>query len=124
MLEEARGKVNGPDNLSRSLGLLVKPDGAVSDIVHGSPAFAAGVAPAMRIIVIGGHKWSAETAREALIKAEKSSDPIELVVQSADLVRVLLVDYHGGLRNPHLMREPSKADLLSQILDPRSAGSR
>ena len=120
----AREKVDGADNLSLSLGLWVKPDGAVSDVVHASPVFAAGVAPGMRIIAIGGRKWSTEAAREALITAEKSSGPIELVVQSADLVRVLHVEYHGGLRNPHLVREPSKADLLSQILAPRTSASR
>jgi predicted metalloprotease with PDZ domain len=37
----AREKVDGADNLSLSLGLWVKPDGAVSDVVHGSPVFAA-----------------------------------------------------------------------------------
>ncbi len=94
----------------------------VSDVVHDSPVFAAGVAPDMRVIAIGGRKWSAEAAREVLVRAEKSSGPIELVVQSADLVRVLHVDYHGGLRNPHLVREPSKADVLSRILAPRAAG--
>jgi len=120
----AREKVDGADNLSLSLGLWAKPDGVVSDVVHDSPVFAAGVAPDMRVIAIGGRKWSAEAAREVLVRAEKSSGPIELVVQSADLVRVLHVDYHGGLRNPHLVRGASKTDLLSQILAPRAAASR
>ena len=116
----AREKVDGADNLSLSLGLWVKPDGVVADVVHGSPAFAAGVAPAMHLISIGGHKWSADAARETVIRAEKSPDPIELIVEAADLVRVLHVDYHGGLRNPHLVREPSGTDLLSQILAPKA----
>lgn len=115
----AREKVEGSDNLSLSLGLWSKPDGLVADVVHGSPAFAAGVAPDMRLIAIGGRKWSAEAARDALIKAEKTTEPTELVVGSADLVRVLHVDYHGGLRNPHLVRVPAKPDLLSPILVPR-----
>jgi predicted metalloprotease with PDZ domain len=119
----AREKVDGADNLSLSLGMWIKPDGVVTDVVHGSPVFAARVAPAMRLTAIGGHKWSADAAREALVRAENSSAPIELIVESADLVRVLHVDYHGGLRNPHLVREPAKADLLSQILAPRAAAS-
>jgi predicted metalloprotease with PDZ domain len=117
----AREKVDGVDNLSLSLGVYAKPGGEVADVVHGSPAFAAGLAPAMRLLAIGGHKWSAEAAREALVGAEKSSAPLELVVESADLVRVLHVDYHGGLKNPHLVRDPSRADLLSQILAPKTA---
>jgi predicted metalloprotease with PDZ domain len=112
----AREKVDGADNLSLSLGAWVKSDGAVVDVVTGSPAFAAGVAPDMQILAIGGRKWSGATARDVIIKAEKSSGPIELIVASADLVHVLHVDYHGGLKNPHLVRDASKADLLSQIL--------
>ena len=116
----AREKVDGADNLSLSLGMWIKPDGVVADVVHGSPVFAAGVAPAMRLLSIGGHKWGVEAARETLVKAEKSPEPIELIVESADLVRVLHIDYHGGLRNPHLVRDPSGIDLLSQILAPKA----
>jgi predicted metalloprotease with PDZ domain len=120
----AREKVDGADNLSLSLGMWIKPDGVVADVVHGSPVFAAGVAPAMRLVAIGGHKWSADAAREAVVRAENSPAPIELVVETADLVRVLHIDYHGGLRNPHLVRDPSKTDLLSQILAPRAPPPR
>jgi predicted metalloprotease with PDZ domain len=112
----AREKVDGVDNFGPSLGLWVKPDGEVSDVAHGGLAFNAGVAPAMRIVAIGGRKWTGDVAREALISAEKSSQPIELIVEHADQVRVLRLDYHGGLRNPHLARDESKADLLSEIL--------
>ena len=116
----AREKVDGAADLSLSLGLWVKADGTVTDVVHGSPAFAAGVAPAMRLLAVAGHKWSSDAARASLVQAEKSSGPIQLVVESADLVRVLQVDYHAGLRYPHLVRDPLKADLLSQILAPRA----
>jgi predicted metalloprotease with PDZ domain len=116
----AREKVDGVDNFALSLGLYAKPDGEVADVVHGSPVFAAGLAPSMKLIGIGGRKWSADAAREVLVQAEHATAPIELVVESADLVRVLRVDYHGGLRNPHLVRDESKPDLLSQILSPRT----
>jgi predicted metalloprotease with PDZ domain len=117
----AREKVDGVDDFALSLGLYAKSDGEVADVVHGSSVFAVGLAPGMRVIAIGGRKWSADTARDVLRRAEHVTEPIELVVESADLVRVLHVDYHGGLRNPHLVRDESKPDLLSQILSPRSA---
>ncbi len=119
----AREKVEGADNLSLSLGLWVKPDGTVADVVHGSPVFAVGVAPGMRLISIGGRRWSSETARDVLVRAEKSAGPIELIVGQADLVRLLRVDYHGGLRNPHLARDAAHADLLSRILASRASAS-
>ena len=115
----AREHVDGSANLSLSLGVWASEDGAVTDVLHDSPAFAAGVAPGMRLLAIGGRKWSTEVAREVLVNAEKSAEPVELVVESADLVRVLRVNYHGGLRNPHLVRIEDRPDLLGQILAPR-----
>jgi predicted metalloprotease with PDZ domain len=115
----AREKGDGAINLSLSLGMWVKPDGVVADVVNGSPAFQSGVAPAMRLLAIGGRKWSMNAARDAIVNAEKASQPIELIVESADIVRVLHVGYHAGLRNPHLTRNPERPDLLSQIIAPK-----
>ena len=70
--------------------------------------------------MIAGHTWSADVARAAIIRAETSKDPVELVVAAGDLVRVLHLDWHGGLRNPHLVRDESKADLLERILAPKA----
>ena len=115
-------KENEADDLGFSLGFWVKSDaksaGTVDDVVYGSPAFAAGLAPQMRVIAIDGHKWNIETARDVIVKAEKTREPIELIVESADLVRTLRIDYHGGLRHPHLVRNESVPDLLTKILTP------
>jgi predicted metalloprotease with PDZ domain len=92
----------------------------VTDVVHGSPKFAAGVAPGMRVESIAGHKWTIAAARDAIVRAEKTTEPLELIVESADQVRVLHVDYHGGLQYPHLVRDAGKADLLSLILAPKT----
>jgi predicted metalloprotease with PDZ domain len=119
----AREKVDGAVNLSLSLGLWVKSDGVVADVVNGSPAFVSGVAPAMRLVAIDGHKWNINAARDAIVKAEKASQPIELIAESADIVRTLHVDYHAGLRNPHLVRDPDRPDLLSQIIAPKFASA-
>jgi predicted metalloprotease with PDZ domain len=115
----AREKVDEADNLSLSLGVWVKVDGTVVDVVNGSPAFAAGVAPVMRLIAIDGHKWTINFARDAIIKAEKTSQPMELIIETADLVRTVRVDYHGGLKNPHLVPLPNAPDLLSAIIAPK-----
>lgn len=120
----AREKVDEADNLSLSLGLWVKADGTVVDVVHGSPAYAVGVAPMMRILVIAGQKWASDLARASIVSAEKSPEPIEVVVESSNRIRTLRIDYHGGLRNPHLARDTGRADLLSQILAPAAAEPR
>ena len=119
----AREKVDGASNLSLSLGVWVKPDGVVADVVNGSPAFLSGVAPAMRLLAVDGRKWSTNAARAAILTAEQTTQPIELIVESADIVRVLHVDYHAGLRNPHLVRDPERPDLLGHIIAPRFASA-
>ena len=116
----AREKATATTDLSFSLGLWVKPDGTVADVVHGSSAFDASLAPTMRLIAIDGAKWSVDAARSAIKRVEKIEEPIELVVQAADLVRTVRIDYHDGLLYPHLMRDISKPDLLSAILAART----
>jgi hypothetical protein len=48
-----------------------------------------------------------------------STDPLELIVQNTDYFRTFRLDYHGGERYPHLVREESKPDVLSDILKAR-----
>lgn len=120
----AREKVGKETDLSLSLGFRARPDGTVADVVHGSPAFAGGVAPAMKILAIGGHKWSAEAATGAIRRAARAPEPIELILEAGDLVRVVALPYHDGLRYPHLVRDDSNADLLSEILRPLIRGGR
>ena len=120
----AREKVDESDNLSLSLGLWVKSDGVVVDVVNGSPAFTAGIAPTMRLVAIDGHKWNVSAAREAIVMAEKTTQSIELIVEAADSVRPLHLDYHAGLRNPHLVRNAQQPDLLDEIIAPKFTGAR
>lgn len=121
---DAFQKVAKTDDFSYSLGFSAKDDGKVADVVHRSPAFNAGLAPAQKLIAIGGRKWSADAAREVVIAAEKTTLPIDLIVESGDTVRTLHVDWHGGLAYPHLERVAGKPDLLSQIIASKTKTTR
>ncbi|PYS02216.1 MAG: hypothetical protein DMG15_22235 [Acidobacteria bacterium] len=50
--------------------------------------------------------------------ARKSGASIELLVKNGDRYRTVRMDYHDGLRYPHLERTGAVA-LLDQILAPR-----
>ena len=76
--------------------------------------------PATKLIAIGGRKWSEDAAKEVIVAAEKSTQPIELIVESGDTVRTLQVEWHGGLAYPHLARNAQNPDLLSLIIAPKS----
>jgi len=117
---DATGKSAKSIDFSHSLGFWAKEDGKVVDVVTGFPAFASGLAPAMKLIAIGGRKWNDDAAKEVIVAAEKNAQPIELIVESGDTVRTLYVDWHGGLAYPHLARNTQQADLLSQIIAPKS----
>jgi len=118
---DAVAKVTKNPDFSHSLGFWAKDDGKVVDVVYGSPSFAAGLAPATKLIAIGGRKWSEDAAKEVIVAAERDAGPIDLIVESGDQVRTLRVDWHGGLAYPHLARDPRQPDLISRIITPRSA---
>jgi hypothetical protein len=42
-----------------------------------------------------------------------------LIVREGERFRTLQLDYHGGLRYPHLERDPKRPDLLEAIYAPK-----
>jgi predicted metalloprotease with PDZ domain len=101
-----------------SLGFQVGSGGAISDVIPDSPAARAGVTPGAKIIAAGGRRYS-EDALSDLVKASpKSTAPIELILESGDLFSTVRIDYHGGVKYPHLERVESKADLLTLLGKP------
>ena len=49
----------------------------------------------------------------------KDSKPLELLIKDGEYYKAYRVDYHGGERYPHLVRDESTADLLTEIIAPR-----
>lgn len=112
-------------DLRFSLGLVLRhnegdKNGLVLDVIPGSPAGAAGIVPDMKLIAVNGRNWSPELLREAIASAKGSSQPIELLVENTGVFETFKLDYHDGERYPHLVRDASSADLLTQILSPHT----
>ncbi len=105
-------------DLSFSLGLKIKEDGAILDVIPGSPADEAGVGVAMKLVAVNGRRWKPELVRTAIKAAKTDAAPIELLVENQDYFKTCKVDYHGGERYPHLERDAAKPDLLTEILKP------
>ena len=110
-------KQSGVPFLTASLGIGLNKAGAIVDVSPGMPAWTAGVSPGMTLIAVNGRTYSKSGLTDALKDAEKSTAPITLLVKQADEYRTLTVDYHGGLRYPHLERS-SSPDTLSLLLTP------
>ena len=105
--------------LPLSLGLTVKSDGGVKDVVMGSPAQKAGVTPGSTITFVNGHAFSLDGLREAVAEATSVDDPIELTAKNAGTVKTFTIEYHGGEKYPRLERDASKPDLIEAIIKPR-----
>jgi predicted metalloprotease with PDZ domain len=105
-------------DLSFSLGLTIKEDGAVQDVIPGSPADQAGVGAAMKMVAVNGRRWTAELLRTAVKAAGTNSAPIELLVENEDYFKSCKLDYHEGEKYPRLERDATKPDLLKAILQP------
>lgn len=111
---------DGTQNFLYSLGVNLGKDGKVGEVFWESVAFRAGVAPGMTVVAINGKAYTHARLKDAL-KAAKADPklPTELLVRSADTFRAIRLDYHDGLRYPHLERIEKTPDLLSSIMKPR-----
>ena len=104
-----------------SIGLRVRArDGMVSDVFLNSPAGKAGIGPGMQILAVNGLRFSAEVLRNAIKDSKSASGPLTVEFQNDDVVKTVSLDYHGGTREPHLVRDMSKPDVLGQILAARA----
>ncbi len=126
-LENAGWKVEFNDKPSRlpgrhgmasnaySIGLQLAEDGTVGDSIVGSPAFDAGISPGMKVVGVNGRVYTRDGLEDAIKAAQDSTAPITLLVVDDDYYRTATVQYRGGDRYPHLVREDGKPDYLSEL---------
>jgi predicted metalloprotease with PDZ domain len=117
--QHAEEAVGHDTDVQFSLGMIVHDPGAdnsdeVGDVIAGSPAGQAGIAPGMKLVAVNGRRWTPEILREAIRRAKGGKEPIELLVENEEYFHSYRIDYHGGERYPHLERN-EKSDLLSEI---------
>jgi len=102
-----------------SVGLVLNKDGEVVDAIEDGIAAKNGIGPGMIIIAVNGRKYSQEFLLAALREAQSSRQPIQLLVENTEYYRTVSLDYFDGPRHPHLVRDSSKPDLLSDIFGPK-----
>ena len=107
------------EDLTYSLGMTLRNGqnnqgerGRVRDVWMGGPAANAGIGPGMKIIAVNGRRWT----REVLERALREKGPLELLMQNNDEFHTHTVEYRGGLRYPHLVRDEGKVDVLAEVV--------
>jgi predicted metalloprotease with PDZ domain len=102
-----------------SIGLSMDESGTISAVQWDGPAFHAGVVKGGKIIAVNGLAYDDADDLESAIKlAHTNKAPTELLVRDGNHFRTLRIDYHGGLRYPHLEKIAGAPPLLDDILAP------
>jgi predicted metalloprotease with PDZ domain len=102
-------------SLTYSVGLNVDKDGEIREVLWNGPAFKAGLAPGSRIIAVNEVAFDVDQFKTLIKAAQHATPPLSLIVREGERFRTVQLDYHGGLRYPHLERDPSRPDLLEPI---------
>ena len=102
-------------DFSFTVGMTVSDDGTVGDVIHDGPAYKAGIGPGMKIVAVNGAQYTSDGMRAAIDAAKSATAPIQSIVANGAQFTTVSVDYHGGLRYPHIERDAARPDYLSAI---------
>ena len=116
-LEKASDLERKRVSLRYSIGVVIdEKDGTVLQVAWDSAAFKAKLTESAQILAVNGAAYSAEVLKDAIRSAKGTALPIELIVKTGDRYRVVAIDYHDGLRYPHLERDAAVPARLDDIL--------
>ncbi len=104
-----------------SIGLQLGADGSVRDSIVGSPAFEAGITYGMKVVGVNGRVYTHDVLEDAIAAAKGTDKPITLLVVVDDYYQTSTVNYHGGDRYPHLVRDEAKPDYLDELIKAKVA---
>jgi predicted metalloprotease with PDZ domain len=102
-----------------SLGIMVNEDGAVPDIDPDLAAAKAGIAPGMTIKKVNGETFSIDALKNAVAASADKPVTILLEVENGTSTAEVQMNYEGGEKYPHLVRNMTMTDYLSGITKPR-----
>jgi len=111
--------LKGDKDFAYSIGMVIRPDGTISDVHLGSPAQTAGFGPGMKLLTINQQPFSIDGLQQAIGAAKNTTAPIVCTVDNTGVVTTLALSYHSGQQYPVLERIPGTEDRLLEIAAPR-----
>jgi predicted metalloprotease with PDZ domain len=122
-IQKVQEAENKTVDLTAALGMLLKEDGTVQDVIAGKSADRAGVAPGMKVVAVNARRWSAQGMRTALAATKTGEAKLQLLIENGDLFQTYALEYRGGEKYARLERDPeSKKDVLAEIVKPLTNG--
>ena len=94
-------------------------ENTLSQVIWDSPAYLAKLTEGAQILAINGVAFDADVLKDAIRAAHGTQAPIQLIVKIGDRYMVANLDYHDGLRYPHLERDSAQPARLDEILAAR-----
>jgi predicted metalloprotease with PDZ domain len=113
-LEEGEGGLNA----RWSLGISAGSSGNIGDVIIGSVADKAGLAPGFKIVAVNGRAFTTGLLRAAIKGAVGKGPAIDLIVENTGYFKLVTLNYHDGEKYPQLVREQSVPDRIGEILKP------
>jgi len=107
-------------DLTYSLGMSIGRDNKLTDVLWEGLAFKAGLTVGTEMVAVNGTQYSTERIKDVLKSVKTTPEPIELIVKNGDRYRTVRINYHDGLRYPHLERNMAMPARLDAILTPKS----
>lgn len=105
--------------LTYSGGFTVGKDGKVGSVLWDSPAFNAGLTVGSEVLAVNGRKFDADAIKQAIRDAANGGPSPQLLIHDGDVYRTVTLDWHGGLRYPHLQKVGKGPGTLDLLLAPR-----
>jgi predicted metalloprotease with PDZ domain len=102
-------------NRLASIGIYLDADNRIIDVIEDRAAARAGAGPGMRVIAVNGERFTSVVLDDAIIAAQKTREPISLLVEKGDYYQTLRVEYYDGQRFPHLARSAARARLTAAL---------
>jgi hypothetical protein len=67
---------------------------------------------------VNNRQFTSTVLREAVQATATAAKPIELLIKNGEYYSVHRIEYQGGEKYPHLVRDEAKPDYLSRIIQP------
>jgi predicted metalloprotease with PDZ domain len=106
-------------DLTYSGGLVVGEGGKVTNVLWDSAAFNAGITVGSQIVAVNGRALDMDELKQAIKDAAHGGASPQLLIHDGNVFRNVTLDWHGGLRYPHLEKVRKGPGTLDALLAPR-----